>query len=58
MLGSEAMAAAAQTCTECVTTPAIIVEDLQVSIPLSAASRHPLVYLSVLKVGRSQVGKR
>jgi len=33
MMGSEAMRNAAQTCTECVTTPSIIVEDLNVCIP-------------------------
>ena len=32
MMGSEAMRNAAQTCTECVTTPSIIVEDLKVCI--------------------------
>jgi len=33
MMGSEAMSNAAQTCTDCVTTPSIIVEDLKVCIP-------------------------
>jgi hypothetical protein len=38
MMGSEAMTAAAQTCTECVTTPDIIVEDLKVSLDSSLFS--------------------
>jgi len=38
MMGSEAMKNAAHTCTECVTTPSIIVEDLKVC-PLPSCSK-------------------